>query len=261
MKISCSSWSHHRTFAAGRMDQMAWLRECAELGFDGVELLFCHFPNTDAEYLKSLKRTCTELFLTIPMVSAGGHLTVADDAERADDIEDIRKWVEIASFLGAPRVRFFCGSGEELAAGGEERYRQVLDAVRKVVALGESHGIVMALENHGGTTAEQILALHNDVDSPFMKLTLDVGNFPPVSRIVPESYTNIEKCAPLASIVHAKFFDVADDGSDNELDWGRVRDILSNAAFGGFLSLEYEGEMDDEVAIVRKIVPFLKSLR
>ena len=39
MKTSCSSWSYHRTIGAGKMDQMSWLKECAALGLDGVELL------------------------------------------------------------------------------------------------------------------------------------------------------------------------------------------------------------------------------
>jgi sugar phosphate isomerase/epimerase len=120
MKTSCSSWSYHRTIANGKMDLIGFVEECAALGLDGVELLGPHFESKDTAYLRELKRACTSRFLTIGMVSAGGHLTVQDDARREADVEEIAQWLEVAAWLGAPRLRFFCGSGEELAAGGEE---------------------------------------------------------------------------------------------------------------------------------------------
>ena len=122
MKTSCSSWSHHRVIKAGQLDQLRWLRECAACAFDGVELLAHHFPRTDRDYLITLKHTCAELFLDIAMVSADGHLTTSDDAQRATDVQKIRHWTEIAEFLGAPCVRFFCGAGDQLA-GGHRVYR------------------------------------------------------------------------------------------------------------------------------------------
>lgn len=261
MKTSCSSWSYHREFKAGRMDQMSWLDECARLEFDGVELLCNHFPSTDRDYLVKLKKACADRFLTVAMVSAAGHLTRADDAKRAADVADIRRWTEIAEFLGAPCVRFFCGSGEELEAGGKALYAKVLAAMKEVAAIGAEHGIFMALENHGGTTAEQILSLHRDVGSEYLRLTLDTGNFPPASRVTPEKYDQIGRCAPLAAIVHAKFFSVAEDGSDTEFDWHRIRDILTKAGFRGFLSLEYEGHDADERAVCGRIARFIKTLR
>ena len=261
MKTSCSSWCYHRTFQAGKMDQMSWLRQCAELGLDGVELLSNHFDRIERDYLVKLKKACADLYLTIAMVSAGGHLTVSDDRRRSAEVEDIRKWVDVAGFLGAPRVRFFCGSGEELAAGGPELYAKVVDAIKQIAAIGADQGIVMAMENHGGTTAEQILKLLADVDSPFLKLTLDTGNFPSVNHVGPETYENIERCAPHAAIVHAKFFNVNPDGTDSEFDWPKIHGILAEAGFRGFLSVEYEGADDDEIGTLKRIAPFIKSLR
>ena len=49
MKAGCSSYSHHRTIGAGKMDLMSWLKECAALELDGVELLGPHFARTDRE--------------------------------------------------------------------------------------------------------------------------------------------------------------------------------------------------------------------
>ena len=240
---------------------MSWLEQCAELGLDGVELLGCHFAGTDREYLIRLKKACAEKYLTIAMVSADGHLTTGDDAERASQVRDIGKWVEIAEFLGAPRVRFFCGSGEELAAGGREHYEKVVAAVKQVAQTGADAGIIMALENHGGTSADQLLKLLEDVDNPYLKITLDTGNFPPTSQVGPETYDSIERCAPEAAIVHAKWFNVNEDGTDRDFDWHRIHDILGRAGFRGFLSIEYEGDDPDELAVIRRISRFIRTLR
>ena len=261
MKTSCSSWCYHRTFDAGRMDQMSWLDECVKLGLDGVELLAYHFPTKDRDYLRKLKKACSDRFLTIAAVSPGGHLTVSDDKQRAKEVAELGEWVGIASFLGAPRIRFFVGSGEELEAGGRELYDKVLAAVKEVVAFGEVEGIVMAMENHGNATADQLLSLHRDVGNEYFQFTLDVGNFPPHSVVGPHTYPSIERCAGQASIVHAKFFNVGADGRDADFDWERIYGILDKAGFRGFLSVEYEGSDADEVEVMRRIAGYLRALR
>jgi len=261
MLTSCSSWSYHRTIEAKKMDQAAWIRQCAALGLDGVELLGGHFPTTEREYLISIKKLCADLYLNVAMVSADGHLTVADDAQRAEEVKDIARWVDVAVFLGAPRVRFFCGSGQELHAGGKALYDKVVAAMRQVAETGARHGVVMALENHGGTTAEQLLSLLRDVNSPFLKFTLDTGNFPPASQVGPETYQSIQRTAPHAAIVHAKFFNVGPDGADRDFDWKKIHSILAQAGFRGYLSLEYEGQDNDEVGTMKRIAPFLRKLR
>lgn len=261
MKTSCSSWSYHRTIAAGKLDQMGWIKECAALGLDGVELLSNHFPRTDRDYLVALKKMCADQYLTVAMVSAGGHLTTTDDAKRAQEVANIRQWVEVAAFMGAPCVRFFCGKGAELESGGNALYDKVVMALHQVAEAGAVHGIVMAVENHGDTTAKQMLKLLKDVDHPFLRFTLDTGNFPPASRVGPDTYTSIRKCAPLAAIVHAKFFNVLPDGRDADFNWQRIRSLLSKAGFRGFLSVEYEGEDPDEMAVMRRIAGYLRKLR
>ena len=181
MKTSCSSWSYHRTFADKKMTQMSWIDECARLELDGVELLSNHFPSRDAAYLRDLKKRCADRYLTIAMVSAGGHLTTSDDAQRAADVEEIGQWMDVALCLGAPQVRFFCGSGAELSAGGSALYAKVLAAMKQVADMAEKKGVVAALENHGNTSTDQLLAFQRDVGSPWFKFTLDTGNFPPTS--------------------------------------------------------------------------------
>jgi len=243
------------------MDTLGFIRECAKNELDGVELLGVFLDSTDKDYLRTIRKTCADLFVNVAMVSAGGHLTTSDDAKRANEVKDIAKWVEAASFLGAPCVRFFSGSGKELADGGAALETKVVAAMREVCDIGQKYGVTMALENHGGTTSEQLLGLFHKVNHPYLRFTLDVGNFPPNSHVGPNTYSDIEKCAPHAAIIHAKFFNVNADGSDKEFDWHKIHGILKKARFGGYLSVEFEGEAPDEVGEMRRIAKFLKTLR
>jgi sugar phosphate isomerase/epimerase len=119
----------------------------------------------------------------------------------------------------------------------------------------------MALENHGNVTAAQLLKLREDVGSPWLAFTLDTGNFPPAGSVGPETYASIRRCAPHAAIVHAKFFNVREDGQDRDFEWPRIHGVLEEEGFRGFLSVEYEGADGDEVAVMRRIAAYLKKLR
>ncbi len=67
MKISCSSWSFHRTIETGKLDQLAWIEKCAqELELDGVELLDVHFPGIAKDYLQKLKKRIIDLSFHSP---------------------------------------------------------------------------------------------------------------------------------------------------------------------------------------------------
>jgi sugar phosphate isomerase/epimerase len=261
MKTSCSSWSYHRTIRNGDMDLFGFIEACADNGLDGVEILTRDLASTDKDYLCKVKHACATRHLTIAMLSAGGHLTVLDDEQRAKDVQEIKEWFDVAVFLGAPRLRFFCGNGVELSDGGDALYAKVLDAMKEIVSFGEERGIIAALENHGNTSADQLMKFRDDVDSPWFAFTLDTGNFPPTSTVGPDTYSSIKRTAPYASIVHAKFFNILEDGHDRDFDWAKIHSDLAETGFSGFLSVEYEGDCDDEIGCMQRVSKYLKTLR
>ena len=110
MKLGCSSWSYHRAILDKRLDQQGWLRLCAEeLELDGVELLDIHFPTLDKDYLRDIKRACTDTGLTISCVSVSNDFGLADIDARDREVAKVKQWVNITSFFGAPVLRVFAG--------------------------------------------------------------------------------------------------------------------------------------------------------
>ena len=246
MKIGCSSWSYHKVIGEGKLDQKGWLRKCAEeLEIDGVELLDAHFPSTEEDYLKGIKKMAVDLGLTISCASVSNHFTHPEEEKRLQEIEKVKKWVDIASYLGAPILRIFAGAARELGQPGI--WEQVIKSLKECVSYGENKGIVLGLENHGGFSAPEALRMLKDVDSPWLKLTLDTGNFPA------DPYGSIEKTVKEAAIVHAKFYEFDEKGKEKRLDYEKIISILQDAHFRGYLSIEYEGPGDELIDVPKAV--------
>ena len=193
-----------------------------------------------------------DLGLTIAAVSASNHFTTPDDDRLKKEIAKVKQWADIAAYLGAPVLRCFAGSGQELA---EPKIFDRTAAALKECAdyCRDNYGIVLAMENHGGTSAEQILGLLKAVNSDWFRLTLDTGNFSE------DPYGSIRKAAPLAVFVHAKTYDIDEQGNDKRLDYNRIFRIFREISYRGFFSLEYEGQADEEL-MIPKSVALLKRL-
>src|SRR4029453_882086 len=104
---------------------------------------------------------------------------------------DLRKWVDVAQKLGASHIRVFGGtipkgSTEEQAAGwGAEMLKPASE-------YSGSKGVILGLENHGGITekAATIVKIVKNVDSPWVGINLDTGNF---NR---DAYKQMKMCLP-----------------------------------------------------------------
>jgi len=252
MKIGCSSWSYHRTIAEGKLDQLGWLRKCAEgLEIDGVELLDVHFLSTEEGYLKKVKKETIDLGLTISCASVSNHFTHPEEEKRLQEVEKVKKWVDIASYLGAPILRIFAGSAKELGKPGV--WEEVIKCLKECASYGENKGVVIGLENHGGFSADEVLRMLKETGSSWLRLTLDTGNFPA------DPYASIKKTVKEAVIVHTKFYEFDERGREKRLDYEKIIPILKDARFRGYLSIEYEGP-GDELIDVPKAASELKRL-
>lgn len=276
MKLACSSWSFEQVIAAGQMDQGEWLRFCAEeLALDGVELLDRHFPTTDIAYLREIKKLCADLYLTVCGASVSNDFGRPEAGERQQEIERVRAWVDIAQFLGAPDLRVFAGwvpveqrreqgrglgglVGRLLRREGAARRRfwaEMVSCLRECAAYAEEKGVVLGLENHDGnglvTTADEVERCLREVSSPWLRHTLDTGNYGDLA--------SIERTLPRTVHVHAKLYDVDEEGRDRRLDWERIMRILTDGGYRGFLSIEYEGAEDPRTALPRA-VGYLRKL-
>jgi len=86
-----------------------------------------------------------------------------------------------------------------------------------------------------------------EIDSPWLKTTLDTGNF------LEDPYDRLEQMADDAVLVQAKTYYGGGLWYSLELDYPRIAELLKRHGFGGYVSLEFEGKDDPAAAIPRSL--------
>lgn len=251
MKVGCAAYTFRPYLESGEMKLEGFIRHCYAMGLDGVELTAYYFDSTEAAYLQRLKRLALEYGLEISGTGIGGAFAVPD-GQRAEHVAYAKEWVDVTLTLGAPFLRVFAGPVPE-GHSEDEAMAWCIDGLKEVAQYGEQRGIVIALENHGGITrkAEQVLRLIEGVNSDWLRVNLDVGNF------YAEPYREIADIVPYTVSVHAK---TRIGGEQPQaIDYDRVVHILREQGYKGYLSIEFH-EQEDPMLAVPRFANYLKSL-
>jgi len=239
------------------MNQVRFLARCAaELGVQGVELQDIHFPQTRPAYLQMLRRTARDLNLAIIGVGVHNDFGRVDPTIRQSEVVKVKQWVEVAEQLDAPLIRVFAGYPEGGPAESGARWPAMIDSLREVAAFAGHAGVRLGLENHNHAaftpTAAEYLRVLEEVKSPSLVPLLDTGNYT-------DGWPSLEKTLGMAAHVHAKFWKVAPDGSDEKVDYARIIPALRAAGYDGWVSFEYEAEEPEATGIPRALA-YLKRM-
>lgn len=251
MRVGCCAYSYRQYLTKGEMDLLQFIDLAADLGLDGVELTAYYFQSTDDAYLDKVKRRALKTGLTVAGAAVGNRFTFADPAEREKQIADVKRWLQISARLGAPYLRVFAGPVPQ-GATEEQAFGWVVDSLRSCIPTAREHGVLLALENHGGitTTADQVLHILEAVASDWLVINLDTGNYKN------DPYREMERTVPFAVTAHVKTEVVTPEGKA-AIDTARLLATLHQAGYQGFLNIEYEAAAEPKTAVPR----FVSELR
>jgi sugar phosphate isomerase/epimerase len=252
MRVGCAAYSFRQYLTKGEMSLEGFLEKAVEMKLNGVELTAYYFPSTDDDYLYALKRRCYQLGLQVSAAAVGNRFTDADAAERAQQIQYVKDWLDVSVKLGAPCLRVFAGGVPEGHTEAEAR-QWTIDGLKECGEYAASRGVLVALENHGGvtSTADQVIDLIESVDSEWVRVNLDTGNFRQ------DPYGSLGRIAPYAVTAHAKTEIPKAGGGKEEADFSKVVSLLNAQGYKGYLSIEYEAAEDPMTAVPR----FVQTLR
>lgn len=224
-----------------------------DLGVDGLDLTVYWFPSTEDSFLLPLRRLAYRSGVELYSISVRSDLCKPDAEGQASELTSLKKWVDVAAKLGAGHIRVFGGNvpkgrTEDEAAGW------VASILQRAGEYAGSSGVILGLENHGGITlqADRIIQIIRKVDSPWVAMNLDTGNFRD------DSYAQIEKCVPYAANVQVKE-NIRNNGTTEPSDWKRIIDMLRKGGYKGYLALEYE-EKEPAPAAVPRLIAKLQKL-
>jgi sugar phosphate isomerase/epimerase len=242
------------------------LDHAAAMGFDGVELLLVQMPSEEKSYLNSLKKRAFLNGLDLMGFSTHQGFVSPDPESRQENIDLTNHQIELACQLGIPTMRINTGRwgtsesfdhlmenrGIEPALEGytdEDGFGWVIDAMEKILPTAEKNGVVLGLENHWGLgrTAAGVQRIVNAVDSPWLKVTLDTGNF------LEDPYDQLDELAPDTCLVQAKTYYGEGKWYTLDLDYPRIGEILRKHQYKGYISLEFEGKGDPMVEVPKSL--------
>ena len=272
IRLGVSTYSFWQ-FREQRVEIEECIEQAARLGFDGVEILQVQMKEESNGYLQQLKRQAFSLGLDLMGFSTHQGFVSPDKAIRKQNIDKTLHSIELAYRLGIPTMRVNTGrwgttkSFDELMANkgieprlegytDEQGFAWVIDALERCLAKAEECGVVLGLENHWGLgrDAEGVLRIVHEIDSPWLRVTADTGNF------LERQYEQFEQIAPLACLVQAKTYYGGGKWYTLDIDYQMIGAILKKNRYQGYVSLEFEGQEDPATAVPKSLELLRKSL-
>ena len=137
----------------------------------------------------------------------------------------------------------------------DEAFDWVIESFEALIPAAEKYGVLLGLENHWGLgrTAEGVLRIVNAVDSPWLQITLDTGNF------LEDPYDRLAMLAPQAVYVQAKTYFGGGTWYTLDLDYPRIARLLREHDYRGYIALEFEGKDDWKEAVPKSLDLLRKS--
>jgi sugar phosphate isomerase/epimerase len=238
----------------------------ADMGFDGVEILHRQMTDEKNDALQRIKQRAFKHGLDLMGFSTHQTFLRPDPEERKRNVAHTIRCIELCYALGIPTVRVNTGTwgtsrnfdelmrnrGQEPPITGctdEDGYRWAIDGLEQCVRAAERCGVVMGLENHWGLgrTPEGVLRVVDAVDSPWLQITMDTGNF------LEDPYDRLEMIAPKTCLVQAKTYFGGGTWYTLDLDYDRIARIMRRANYRGYISLEFEGRDNPRQAVPRSL--------
>lgn len=272
IKLSISSYSYWH-FKGEKFPIEKVIDEAAKLGVEGIDILHRQMNGTDAKYINELKRRAYNNGIAFTCLSIHQGFVTPDKKEWQKNIDNTKEWIELSAKMGVPCMRLNSGRWGTTASFDElmknrgiepilpgytedDGFKWCIEAIQQCIPTAEQHGVVLALENHWGlcSTPEGMLRIKKAIDSPWLGLLMDTGNF------LENPYSKLEKIAPQAVFVQAKTYYGGGEWYTLDLDYDRIISILNNVNYHGYLSLEYEGKEDAATAVPKSIAMLRKAM-
>jgi sugar phosphate isomerase/epimerase len=175
-----------------------------------------------------------------------GDTRTVSKGERIAAYNDMIDSFECAGRIGATVMRVVGSSLRFRHEPHEPQLTRLAEMFRKAVRVAESHGIRVAVENHIDFNADEMRWLLDAVDSPYLDINFDTGNF---LRLLDDPVKGMAKLANRVYATHIKdlrpckgvpadewyFFSSVPVGQ-GLVDNYRLVKMLAKAGFDGFQS-------------------------
>ncbi len=265
-RLAVSSWSFHNYFPNTRYGQPAFelaqwsledviRRAKRDLDIDAFEISSAHLASQEPAALDRLKdfvrdQGCRLIHLSDNVRDL--NLAAADETRRNQAAETFEGLIRVAQRLGIPTMRVNTGTP---AAMPEWDFNVTVESYRRLARYGRERQVEIIIENHFGLSAEP-----RNVNRIIDAVNENISSCPDFGLF----RNNDERWAGLPlmlrncrRIVSAKFHGLTEQNVHGDFDLERCYRIMRESRFGGWVSLEYEGNQEP-MAQLRRMAPLAR---
>ena len=273
-----AQWSLHRSLYSGELNHLDFAKISKEsFGIDAIEYVNSFFfeKAEDKSYLKEMKTRADDhgVQSLLIMCDNEGSLGDPDNQKRQKAVENHYKWHEAAKYLGCHSIRvnaYLTESLHGLEVGDytktgsyENQVSLAADGLRKLTEFGANLGMNTIVENHGGLSSDGawLASVMKAVDHPMCGTLPDFGNFRIEGDRWYDRYKGVKELMPFAKAVSAKSHDFDSNGNETRTDFFRMMDIVIDAGYSGYVGIEYEGSVMDEMSGIKATKDLLERVK
>lgn len=270
IKISLAEWSLNRTIRAGKLDHRDFPAKAKSFGIDAVEYVNGLFGTKtlnfkeaakNAAYLADLLKRSKDAGVDnhLLMIDEEGPLAGTVEKVRREAVDNHKKWIDAAKYLGCRTVRV------NLHGEGEMKAKETasIDSLSRLGEYAAPLGVNVVVENHGSDSSKGfwVASVMKQVNKPNVGTLPDFGNFcithpwgttQEACSDEYDRYKGVEELLPFAKGVSAKSYDFDANGEQPKIDYKRLLDMVKASGFSGYIGIEYEGiNQPEEEGIVK----------
>jgi sugar phosphate isomerase/epimerase len=245
--LGCPTWPWSRILS--QADRLGY----AALELRGVagEMDLTKVPELVGSRLAGTRKDLAALNLTISDLGASSRMHEKDEAVRAAQLDEGRRFIDLARALGVKYVRMF---GNNVPAGEprEEAMKRIVEGFQEMVSHARGAGVTVLIESHGDFThsgdLEEILTR---VDSPHFALLWDAyWTFVAGGEKPADTYARLGRW-----VRHTHLKDSRLEGSDRRFVLVGTGDVpveeqvrvLAGSGYRGFYCFEWEKKWHPEI--------------
>ncbi|MBT2159670.1 sugar phosphate isomerase/epimerase family protein [Zobellia barbeyronii] len=246
-KISLAQWSFHNVLRAGKMDNLDFPIKARSLDCEGLEYVNQFFMDKakDKKYLTEMNNRANSEGVknVLIMIDQEGQLADTDSKKRLQAIENHRKWIDAAHFLGCHAIRVNLGGGVEKTEANEA----AIDSLQKLADFSAGSNINILVENHGGFSSNGtwLANIMKNVERKNCGTLPDFGNFCIKKNKNREcleeydKYKGIAQILPFAKGVSAKASEFDSAGNEKNIDYLKMMKLVKESGYEGFIGIEF----------------------
>lgn len=168
--LACPGWTIETVIARAK-----------EFGYGGIEWRGGpdgHLqPDLSPAAISAVRKQCSEVGLISLAVTAYTGFVSSSAEERKSNVDELRRYADVAASLGAKYVRTFLGELPDGTTIDNSIYERIFECLQRAADHAHSMDVIIAIEPHDNfVRSSSVIPILNRINHPALHVIWDIGN-------------------------------------------------------------------------------------